>query len=34
MTALSNLGREGSIDFHENPVLHCTSILSPVVVVV
>ena len=32
--ALINLGREGSVDFHENPVLHCMSILSSVVVVV
>jgi len=31
---LINSGREGSVDFHENPVLHCMSILSPVVVVV
>ena len=34
MKALINLGPEGSVDFHENPVLHCISILSPVVVVV
>ena len=34
MKALSNLGREESVDFHENPVFHCMSILSPVVVVV
>ena len=34
MKALINLGRESSVDFHENPVLHCMSILSPVVVVV
>ena len=32
--ALINLGREGSVNFHENPVLHCMSISSPVVVVV
>ena len=31
--ALINLGREGSVDIHENPVLHCMSIVSPVVVV-
>ena len=29
--ALINLGREGSIDFHENLVLHCMSVLSSVV---
>ena len=34
MKALIKLGREGSVDFHENPVLHCMSIVSPVVVVV
>ena len=34
MKALINLGREGSVDFHKNPVLHCMSILAPVVVVV
>ena len=33
MKALINLGRDGSVDFHENPVLHCMSILPPVVVV-
>ena len=33
MKALINLGREGSVDFHENPVLHCMSILLSVVVV-
>ena len=33
MKALINLGREGSVDFHKNPVLHCVSILLPVVVV-
>ena len=32
MKALINLGREGSVDFHENPVLHCNSFSSPVVV--
>ena len=31
--ALVNLGREGSVDFYENPVLRCMSIVSPVVVV-
>ena len=34
MKALINLGREGSVDFDENPVLHCMSILSLVFVVV
>ena len=34
MKALINLGREGSVDFHENPAHHCMSILSPLVVVV
>ena len=34
MQTLINLGREGSVDFHENPFLHCMSIVSPVVVVV
>ena len=34
MKALINLGCEGSVEFHENPVLHCMSMLSPVVVVV
>ena len=34
MKALINLGREGSVDFNENPVLYCMSITSPVVVVV
>ena len=34
MMALINLGREGSVDFHESPFLHCMSILWPVVVVV
>ena len=34
MKALINLGREDSVDFHENPVLHCMSILSPAVIVV
>ena len=34
MRALINLGRAGSVEFHENPVLHCMGILSPVVVVV
>ena len=34
MKALINLGREGSVDINENPVLHFMSILSPVVVVV
>ena len=33
MKALINLGREGSVDINENPVLHFMSILSPVVVV-
>ena len=32
--ALINLGREGSADFHENPVLHFMNILSHAVVVV
>jgi len=32
--AFINLGCEGSIDFQENPVLHCMSIFSPAVVVV
>ena len=32
--ALIKLGREGSVDFHENPVLHCMSIVSPAAVVV
>jgi len=32
--ALINLGREGSVDFNKNPVLHCMSIVSPVAVVV
>ena len=32
--ALVSLGREDSVDFHENPVLHCMSMVSPVVVVV
>ena len=34
MKALINLGREGSVDFQGNPVLHSMSIVSPVVVVV
>ena len=34
MKALINLGREGSVDFNKNPVLHCMSIVSPVAVVV
>ena len=29
-----NFGREGSVDFHKTPVLHCMSVLAPVVVVV
>ena len=33
MKALINLGREGSVNFNENPVLHCMSIVSPVVLV-
>jgi len=32
--ALVDLGRQGRVDFHENPVLHCMNILSPVVIVV
>ena len=31
---LINLGHEGSVDFHENPVFHCMSIVLSVVVVV
>ena len=34
MKALISLGREGSVDFHENPVLHCMSIVSLVDAVV
>ena len=34
MKALITLGCEGSVDFHEKPLLHCMSILSPVAVVV
>ena len=34
MKALINLGRESRGDFHENPVIHCMSILSSVVAVV
>ena len=34
MKALINLGREDSVDFHENPVLQCVSIVSLVVVVI
>ena len=34
MKAVMNLGCEGIVDFHENPVLHFMSILSPAVIVV
>ena len=34
MKALINLGHEGNVDFHGNPVFHCMSILLPVVVMV
>ena len=33
MKALINVRCTDSADFHENPVLHCMIILSPVVVV-